>query len=363
MEPVSQHNASLPAQAAHLGGVRDLHARHHRLRRAFDGRRQDRDAFHLDVPRGHRPFELQHGRGDRIRAPDSRGGGVSRGRAESRCGAYVVRHAPFEIRRNGVRDALAYVASILASVAIVLPLASFALVSFVRKYPVDLSFTLDNIGRSLNLNVGDYWLNSIFVALSVAVLGTVLAYFAGYITARMGGKFARVLHLVCITTLAIPGIVLGLSYVGFFKDTFIYGTFALLILVNLIHFFASPYLMAYNSLGKVNANLEAVGATLGIGRMSMIKDVLIPQTVDTVLEMFAYFFVNCMVTISAVAFLATTLDMPLALLITDLDTQRLTECAAFVSLVILVTNIVVKSLLAGVKKIVSRKQRLESANG
>lgn len=268
----------------------------------------------------------------------------------------------FELRANGARDAFGYVASAVATVAIVLPLASFALISFVRKYPVDMTFTLDNIGRSMNLNVGDYWLNSILVALSVAALGTVLAYFAGYITARMGGKFARVLHLVCITTLAIPGIVLGLSYVGFFKGTFIYGTFALLILVNLIHFFASPYLMAYNSLGKVNANLEAVGATLGIGRMNMIKDVLIPQTADTVLEMFSYFFVNCMVTISAVAFLATTLDMPLALLITDLDTQRLTECAAFVSLVILATNIAVKSLLAGVKKIVSRTFRLDEGN-
>ena len=96
--------------------------------------------------------------------------------------------------------------------------------------------------------------------------------------------------------------------------------------------------------------------------MSMIKDVLIPQTTDTVLEMFSYFFVNCMVTISAVAFLSTTLDMPLALLITDLDTQRLTECAAFVSLVILVTNIAVKSALAGVEKLVSRKQRLEYAH-
>ncbi|MEG0324718.1 MAG: phosphonate ABC transporter permease, partial [Raoultibacter sp.] len=58
----------------------------------------------------------------------------------------------------------------------------------------------------------------------------------------------------------------------------------------------------------------------------------------------------CMVTISAVAFLATTLDMPLALLITDLDAQRLTECTAFVSLMILGTNIALKLIMAGVKK-------------
>lgn len=264
---------------------------------------------------------------------------------------------PFALARNAVRDALGYVASIVVSIAIILPLASFVLVSFVQKYPVDMTFTFNNVGRSLNLNVGDYWLNALLIALAASAIGTALAYGAGYITSRMGGAFARVLHLVGITTLAIPGIVLGLSYVEFFSGSFLYGTFAILILVNVVHFFASPYLMAYNSLGKVNRNLEAVGATLGVNRMSILKDVLVPQTAGTIVEMFAYFFVNCMVTISAVAFLATTLDMPLALLITDLDSQRLTECAAFVSLVILVTNIVVKALLAGLKKLLARNGR------
>lgn len=263
---------------------------------------------------------------------------------------------PFLLKRNILRDAFGYAASFAMIVAIILPLSSFVLVSFVKKYPVDLAFTFDNIGRSLNMNVGDYWLNAVFIALVVSVVGTLIAYGAGYITARVGGGFARVLHLVCITTLAIPGIVLGLSYVGFFSGTFIYGTFAILILVNLVHFFASPYLMAYNSLGKVNRNLEAVGATLGISRARVLKDVLVPQTANTIVEMFSYFFVNCMVTISAVAFLTTTLDMPLALLITDLDSQRLTECAAFVSLLILMTNIIVKALLAGVKRLLAAKQ-------
>lgn len=143
----------------------------------------------------------------------------------------------------------------------------------------------------------------------------------------------------------------------FFKGSVLYGTLAILVLVNLVHFFASPYLMAYNSLGKANENLEAVGSTMGIGRASILKDVLIPQTMDTIIEMAGYFFVNCMVTISAVAFLATTLDMPLALLITDLDAQRLTECAAFVSLIILLTNIASKLVLAGIKKLFIARKR------
>lgn len=266
----------------------------------------------------------------------------------------------FSIARSAVRDVLGYALAAIVSVAIILPLGSFVLVSFVKKYPVDMAVTFDNVGRALNMNAGDYWFNSIVIACLVALVGTTLAYFAAYITARMGGRFAKLLHLVCITTLAIPGLVLGLSYVLFFKGSVLYGTLAILVLVNLVHFFASPYLMAYNSLGKANENLEAVGSTMGIGRASILKDVLIPQTMDTIIEMAGYFFVNCMVTISAVAFLATTLDMPLALLITDLDAQRLTECAAFVSLIILLTNIASKLVLAGIKKAIHRAEAPEA---
>lgn len=262
---------------------------------------------------------------------------------------------PFSIRRNRARDGIAAVFLALVGVFVAMPVVAFSVVSFVKKYPVDPSFTLANIGRAFNMNMGEYWVNSLFIACAVALVGTCLAYCAGYLTARAGGRFSKLLHLVCITTLAVPGIVLGLSYMVFFKGSPLYGTFAILVLVNLVHFFASPYLMAYNSLGKANANLEAVGSTLGVSRLHIFKDVLIPQTADTILEMFSYFFVNCMVTISAVTFLSTTMDMPLALLISDLDSQRLTECAALVSLVIFASNVLLKAGVACVKRAVRRR--------
>lgn len=57
--------------------------------------------------------------------------------------------------------------------------------------------------------------------------------------------------------------------------------------------------MIYNSLGKLNPNLESAGAALGIGTFHLMKDVIIPQTKGTLLEIFSYFFVNSMMTISA----------------------------------------------------------------
>ncbi len=188
------------------------------------------------------------------------------------------------------------------------------------------------------------------IALVVALLGTAAAFLCAYLTVRLPMRGARFLHLMSITSLAVPGIVLGLAYVMFFKGSFIYGTMSILILVNTIHFFSSPYLMMYNSLGKLNPNLEAVGATLGVGRLRLIKDVILPQTKATLLEMFAYFFVNSMMTISAVSFLAPPSPKPVALMINQFEAQLLMESAAFISLMILVMNLLLKGLILLVER-------------
>lgn len=128
-----------------------------------------------------------------------------------------------------------------------------------------------------------------------------------------------------------------------------------MILVNIVHFFASPYLMIYNSLGKLNLNLEDVGLTLGIGRGHLILDVIIPQSVQTLVEMFTYFFVNSMIMISAVSFVSTTLTKSLSLMITQFQQQMLLEASAFVSLLILVVNIIMKTVSYIVRHCISRK--------
>lgn len=154
--------------------------------------------------------------------------------------------------------------------------------------------------------------------------------------------------------MAIPGIVLGLAYMMFFKGSPLYGTIGVLVMVNLVHFFASSYLMAYNALNKLNGSLEAMSQTLGIPRRRMVLDVFLPLTAETVVEMASYFFVNCMVTISAVAFLANVSHMPLALLISDFDTQMLVECAALVSIVIFAVNVIGKVVAALVKRVIAK---------
>lgn len=251
---------------------------------------------------------------------------------------------PFRIKKNRGRDLVAYLASLVVSLAVALPIGAFLLLTLVKKYPSDMRLTLDNIRRTFAMSAAVNLGRSLLIALIVGLTGVVLAFMSAYLTARTQGRGVRLLHLVSLTPLAIPGIVLGLSYVLFFKGTWLYGSLAILILANLVHFFASPYLMIYNSLSKINENLEAVGQTLGVGRGAIIRDVLIPQTRSTLGEMFVYFFVNSMMTISAVAFLANSRTRPLSLMITSFEATMMLECAAFVSLLILAVNLLVKGL-------------------
>ena len=249
---------------------------------------------------------------------------------------------PFCIRNSKIRDVFSYVCLGFISLFVLLPLLTFAYLSLVRKYPMDLTFTTYHIQRTIEMSGLHYLGNSLLIAFAAACIGTIGAFSTAYLSGRAKTQTSYFLHLMSITSLAIPGIVLGLSYVLFFNGSWIYGTLAMLILVNVVHFFASPYLMMYNTLNKMNQNLEDVGMILGVSRLNMIYHVIIPQVVPTLKKMFSYLFVNSMMTISAVSFLSNVSNKPIALMITQFEAIMMLECTAVVSLLILGVNMLMQ---------------------
>ena len=255
------------------------------------------------------------------------------------------------IKAHKSKDLMAFYFCSLIVLLLLLPLGTFMVLSFVESYPIDLSFSLVNIQEAFRLGVGMYLKHSIAIAFATAIVGMGITYFTAYITARSKRTFTNLsLHLISLISLAIPGVVLGLCYVLLFHGSFLYGSVFILIQVNITHFFASPYLMAYNSLKRFNANFEDVAAVHGISKMQLLFDVFVPCTKETLLEIFAYLFVNAMVTISAVSFLANFKNMPLSLLIPQFDSQSMIEATAFISIVIFGVNVMVKGIIYGLKK-------------
>lgn len=263
----------------------------------------------------------------------------------------------FFIKDNKGRDIFVYILFAVVIFLLCLPVFAFALLSFVKQYPIDMSFSLDTVKKLMSSGIGQYFINSVAIALLTSLLGTCFSYFSAYITARSKKSLSSgVLHFISMLSLAVPGIVLGLSYVLTFKKLPIYGTVFILVVVNIAHFFSSPYLLAYNSLSKFNPNLEDVADTLGINRMKLLFSVYIPGTKATIVEMYSYFFVNAMITISAVSFLMNFRTMPLSLMIPQLESQSFIEGTAFVSLLILVINLLEKGIAYVVKKKFSKEE-------
>ncbi len=260
--------------------------------------------------------------------------------------------------KHSAREVIALIVCALVSLFALLPILSFVVLAFAESYPRDMSFTFANITSTFAQNGGTFLKNSLVIALLTATIGTVFSYITAYLTARMHSVVSQLIHLLVLTFMAIPGLVLGLSYVLSFNNLFFYGTLAIVIMVNTAHFMSSPYLMMHNTFGKMNENLEAVGATLGIGRLRMIRDVFIPQSVGTIAEMFSYLFVNCMMTISAVSFLATLETKPISLLITQFEGRMQYECAAVVSLLILLINILMKVVVGLAKSAATHKTKI-----
>lgn len=257
----------------------------------------------------------------------------------------------YRIEQNKVRDVAVYIIFALVLIVLCLPIFAFVLLSFVRQYPIDMSFSLHTVKKLLSGGVGMYFVNSLAIALLTALLGTVLSYLSAYITARSYKNLeTKVLHFISMLSLAIPGIVLGLSFLLTFQNLPLYSTIFILVLVNIVHFFSSPYLLAYNSLSKFNTNLEDVAQSLGISRMRILFSVYIPCTRATIVEMYSYYFVNAMITISAVSFLINFRTIPLALMIPQLESQSFIEGTALISLVILIINLLEKGIAFFIKR-------------
>ena len=256
----------------------------------------------------------------------------------------------------------------LVAVLLFLPQLSFVFLTFIKSYPNDMTLSLINIRNmffgTYGLGIGQYVINSILLAILTGAIGTSFAYFLGYLAVRKSGRLAKVVNLLSVSTIAIPGIVLGIGFMFLFKSTngIFYGTIAILVAVNVFHFLGTPFLLAKNCLTKINRDYEIIGDTLGISRFKILKSVLIPNSYSTLIEMFSYYFLNSMITISAVAFLCTYSNQPLAILINSYEKSSNYEMQGAISVTILCINVLFRVLFNFLKSTLRKNERKESEN-
>ena len=177
--------------------------------------------------------------------------------------------------------------------------------SFVRLWGSDWSLSLKHYGfESTAEGAWPIW-NSVKLALVAGVLGTVLALVTAYVIERKRPPGARALESLSLLPAALPGTVIGVGYILAFNVPPVLLTGTIWILVTSVVFWKFPVavLAAVNALKQIDPAIEEAAVSLGAGSVKTFVRVVLPLLTGTAFSIFVYFFVNGMVTVSAVIFL------------------------------------------------------------
>lgn len=267
-----------------------------------------------------------------------------------------------ELQKNPLRDWFCGIVSGIILLILVSIFLVIFVVPFVEEWPYQTSFTLEHLQAVLNDNsLTMVYRNSIFVAVLTAVLGLLITYGAALVTARsnMKHRWKGIINSIALITNTIPGMVIGIAYMLIFSGTPLQNTFWLMILCNVVHFFSTPYLMMKNSLEKLNSSWETTASLMGDTWMKTIVRIVTPNMKSTILEVFSYYFVNAMVTVSAVIFIAGARTMVLTTKIKELQYYTKFNEVFVLSLFILGTNLIVKGILGYAIKRENKKKEKE----
>ena len=263
-----------------------------------------------------------------------------------------------ENEKNTSRDVFCGIFSVLIVLGIIGIFAVIAIVPFVKGWPYNMVFTMDNVNKVIeDSDLLLVYKNSIIVAIITSVLGTILVYGAAIVTDRssINSKAKGVIESIASVTNTIPGMVLGISFMLAFIGTSLQNTFIIIIICNLVHFFATPYMMMKNSLSKMNLSWEKTAKLMGDSWIKTIVRIITPNALTSLLEVFSYYFINAMVTVSAVVFLAGARTMVITTKIKELQHFAKFNEIFVLSLLILFTNLLAKIVFTMLVKILERK--------
>jgi iron(III) transport system permease protein len=239
---------------------------------------------------------------------------------------------------------LAFCCAVALPMLAMLGMAVFA--SLATFWPYNLTPSLKHYVYGLVDNeVAAGFLNSLQMAAGTAVLGTALVFVGAYLQEKTRGLDAlrSLLRMLAITPMAVPGLVLGLGYIFFFNAPAnplngLYHTLALMTLCTIVHFYTTGHLTAVTALKALDAEFEAVSASLKVPFFRTFWRVTLPICTPALVDIARYFFINAMTTISAVVFLYSPETRLASVAILNMDEAGELSPAAAMAVLIAAAN-------------------------
>jgi iron(III) transport system permease protein len=261
------------------------------------------------------------------------------------------------------RLAFAYCAAVAGVMLAVIIVPGYA--SFIKFWPYNLELTLRNY--QFDRVAGGGWqsyFNSLKLALLTAVIGTSVIFTGAYLSEKSeAGRWLRsVYQMVAILPMAVPGLVLGLSYIFFINDPanpleFLYGTFAILLISTIVHYYTVSHLTAVTALRQLDDEFELVSDSLKAPRYRIFFRITVPICLPAILDISMYLFLSGMTTVSAAVFLYSHDTFLAAIAVINMDDAGEYAPASAMAIVIVATCLAARLLhLAATRKIAARSR-------
>lgn len=289
---------------------------------------------------------------------------------------------PYTAKENKARDIFFYIYTILICLFIISIFVTIFVSAFSKLWPYDLSFSFNNFKfYDYNGGIEIFFKNSFILAVLSGIFGTFMTFMSAYLIEKKEKKTLKdkVIYFLSLVPLALPGMVIGISYIFFFNKSYftipflnisimnpfnsLYKTIWIMVLANVIHFYSISFLTANTALKKLDKEFERVSLSMGIPWYKTFSNVTFPMCLESILEIFFYYFVNSMVTISALVFLYTSSLNLLSIAVINLDDTGEIAKASAMSIVILLTNIIIKIIYQIILKFLQkRKNKMKEEN-
>ncbi|HHL19893.1 MAG TPA: iron ABC transporter permease [Aliiroseovarius sp.] len=280
------------------------------------------------------------------------------------------RHAALStgIRRLAYATALPWA----AFTAVVYSMIIFG--SFVKLWGYDNSFTLDHYIRAFGIKWGANGLrfkgvawDSYFTTLNIASIAAPLTAALGLATAyllvrqKFLGKDA--FEFSTMLSFAIPGTVIGVSYILAFNfpPIELTGTSIILIIVFVFRNMPVGVRGGIAAMSQLDKSLDEASITLGANSFTTVRRVIAPLLGPAILAALTYSFVRAITSVSAVIFLVSAKhNMATAFIVGRVENGEFGIAIAYsaVLIVTMVTAIVLMQLLIG-KRRLRRDDRVE----
>ena len=221
---------------------------------------------------------------------------------------------------------------------------------FVETWGYDHSFTLRHYVEAFSITTGEHGLvwsgaawNSFFTTITIATIAAPLTAAIGLLTAyllvRQSFAGRDAFEFGTMLSFAIPGTVIGISYIlAFNVPPFeLTGTGAILVLCFIFRNMPVGVRAGIAAMSQLDKNLDEASLTLGANTFTTVRRVILPLLRPAIVASLVFSFVRAMTAISAVIFLVSAnFDMATSYIIGRVENGDYGLAISYASVLILV---------------------------